>query len=302
MKKIVLALLSLYVAVVVALLVLDRPESDRVRIMAVERPLSLLLSDPDETIPVWLWVDDPDAFPTAVGNVASASLTDGEDELALGLAGIVPTGRERVREGVRYHEYRYDFVVDGIAVEAAELVFAPATLHFEYRGGIGADYRIGDVELVFGDPGEPRHLDFMRLSAAFSAVDGKEGVAGLSIAFRSLTGTPVTVTSVRLHCPGIEASTGEAVPFDPDREDVSADSRSLVGIPVDRSFDVYDESWFIPIVHADRIRPATRFLVDIRYAYEGGTYRLLIDDFAFRTAFSDPEAYGEDVHVYEHLR
>ncbi|MFA5006440.1 MAG: hypothetical protein WC509_03100 [Candidatus Izemoplasmatales bacterium] len=302
MKKVVLVILALYVAIVVGLLLLDRPEADRVRIMAVERPLSLLVCDPEETIPVWLWIDDPDAFPTAVDNVAAASLTDGEDELALGIAGIAATGGERVREGVRYHEFRFDFVADGIAIEAAELVFAPATLHLEYRGGISGNYRIGDVELVFGEPGEPRHLDFMRLSATFSSNDGLEGISGLSIALRSLTGTAITVTSVRLHCPGIEASTGEAIAFDPDRMDVDPDPRPLVGIPREGSFDVYDETWLIPIVHADRIRPATRFLIDIRYTYAENEYRLLIDDFAFRTAFSDPIAYGEDVHVYEHLR
>lgn len=301
MKKVVLAILAVYVAVVLALLYLKRPETDRVRILAVGRPLSLLLSDPAEPIPVWLWIDDPDAFPTAAVNVEAASLTDGEDMLALRLDGIAATGAERVLEGVAYREFRFDFVADGVAIDAAELVFAPATLHLDYRGGTVGEYRIGDVELVFGEPGEPRHLDFTRLSATFSSEAGLEGVSGLVIGFESLTGGPITVDSIRLHCPGIEASTGGAVPFDPDAGNPGSD-RPLVGTRTDATFDVFDETWFVPIVHADRIRPASRFVVDIRYLYDGEHHRLLIDDFAFRTAFSDPGAYGEDVHVYEHLR
>ncbi len=309
MKKVVVAAVACYLVVAAVLLWNDEPSSGSVRILTVERPSAFLLTEAAERFSFFLYLDDPEAFPADRNNILSAAIGDADETLALTLVEVARTGMS-IRDGdVDYDEFRYAFTTAGIAIDAGTIELTDALLSLEYAGGLSGSYAVGDVSFVFGDPGEPRHLDFTRLFAIYNDVDGRDGLAGLVIGLESKTGSPIRLLSVDLHLADLAVSLGEAVALDavPAADlavgDLLADpARTLLSPPVAGSLSFEDGLYFLPIVHAGRIHPAARFPIELSYEYDGRAYRFLIDDFAFRSAYADPSAYGEAVHRYEHLR
>jgi|GEM_PF-2464140 len=310
MKKIVFAVLALYFAAAGVLLLLDEPAAETVRILSIESESSFLITDAADRLSFTLCLDDPDAFVADLGAIASAALDDGETILALTPAEIAATGHSFVRDGVTYDEYRYSFTTDGISSDGVRLAFRDASLVLRFADGSTGAYAVGDADIVFGAPGEPRHLDFTRLYAVFNVEAGREAIAGIVIGLEAKTGTGVTVTDIDVGCPGIAASVGEVVvladapPADqPIGSFYGGTTRSLLAAAEPGEIVLLDGGlYFIPVVHDGRIRSATRFMILISYEYEGGRATFAIDDFSFRTPFPFSEEYGGEIHGYEHRR
>ncbi|MFH0993290.1 MAG: hypothetical protein V1761_02955, partial [bacterium] len=140
--------------------------------------------------------------------------------------------------------------------------------------------------------------------------NGADASAGTVTGIDATTGSGIELTAVDLHCPGVAASLGDAIPLtDVIEHDTAADTLlddpvwSLIGQAKTGSITVSDSILlFIPIVHADRLHPVTRFPVVLTYRYDGVLHTFAIDDFAYRSALLDYAAYGEEVHVYEYRR
>ncbi|HAQ55873.1 MAG TPA: hypothetical protein DCR44_00455 [Acholeplasmatales bacterium] len=309
MKKVFVFLVVGYLVVGGILLLLDEPSAPSVRILSIETPSAFLITDDTERFAFSLFLDDPDAFLTVMANVTRASIHDAEETLALLLVEIVRTGAIRSDDGIRYDEFRYVFTTDGVSIDVGTLTLEDAVLSFDYEGGTTGDYRVGDVDFVFGAPGDPRHFDFTRLYAVYEDVDGRDALAGIVIGLETKTGTPIHILDVDLHIADVIVSLGEALELDElPAADASAATllgdplRTLLDPPVGGTLSFVTGRYFLPVVHEGRIRPVARFPIDIRYEYDGREYRFLIDDFAFRSAFADPASYGETIHRYEHLR
>jgi len=310
MKRIVAFVLCAYFVVGIALLLLKDPTPDVIHILSIERPFSLLVTASDEKIAFILYLDDEDCFLIDRTQIRSARLTDGSTELALSPTAIVMEATSFERDGMVYKTFRYEFGFDGVMMTTGTLVFTDATLELTYENDHVASYVVGDAEILFGQPGEPRYLDFTRLYGVFNIQNGVEAVAGIVIGIDAKTGTGIELTAVDLHFPGIAASLGDAVTLTDavDYDTVAATllndpEWSLVGIPKNGSIGIVDSILlFIPIVHADRLHSATRFPVVLTYRYDGNVLTFAIDDFAFRSPLVTPEAYGEEVHAYEYRR
>ncbi|MFH0993516.1 MAG: hypothetical protein V1761_04105 [bacterium] len=179
MKKIFFIVLGGYFVVGMALLFLSDPTPDVIHILSIERPFALFVTDPEEKMSFQLFVDDNDCFLVDPKQIRAARLTDGSSELALSPMAIVAEDTTMEHNGVFYQSFRYEFGFDTVSMTEGVLVFTDAALEVTFENGYVAAYGIGDVEIIFGQPGEPRHLDFWRLYGVFNVQDGVEAIAGI---------------------------------------------------------------------------------------------------------------------------
>lgn len=163
MKKVVLCLIGLYLAIAVLCFVFDRQPAGEVAMIHIKANRAVLLGSTDECLEIILYLTDTDSFFTETSNIESVSIQDENQMVMASVAKIMPNSQTLNIASLLYFPFSYQLVFDQVITSGGQLIFFQPHCQIVYQNGVMLDIEMGDLTLSFMDVSPIEHLDFTRL-------------------------------------------------------------------------------------------------------------------------------------------